>query len=241
VTIYGKDFAEAYNESWGFWGEKMWPFLSQAVARRVPRASRWLDLCCGTGSLLKILGENGFEAVGVDLSPHQLRFARRNAPGATLVRADVRSFDLPGSFHVVTALFDSLNYLLTKRDLLAVFRRTRRHLAPGGLFVFDMNTLEGLHQFWRQTIILRGEHRTLINETSFDDKTSRGLCRITGFVKQGRLYHRFQEDHVQRGYTAAELDDLLRRAGFRFCRYDGHTFTRRTRNAARLLYTARPR
>ena len=241
MAIYGRDFAAAYNESWAFWGPKVWPFLSKLVARRNRNAHTWLDLCCGTGSLLKLACEAGFEAVGLDLSRHQLAHARRNAPNAKLVRADVRSFSLPRTFDVVTCLFDSLNYLTTKKSLERAFRNARRHLSDGGLFAFDMNTLEGLRTQWRRTIVLRAADRTIINETSFDQKRSLGHCRITGFVREGRLYRRFEEEHIERGYMPGEIEGLLRRVGLAFTKYDGHTLTRRTKNSARLLYVCRKR
>ena len=70
MAFYGKDFAEAYNEKWAFWGPKMLPFLSKVVAEHNPDARSWLDLCCGTGSLLELVCEHGFTAVGLDISAH---------------------------------------------------------------------------------------------------------------------------------------------------------------------------
>jgi SAM-dependent methyltransferase len=236
MGVYGRDFAAAYNDKWAFWGPKMWPFLSKLVARRKRDARSWLDLCCGTGSLLKFVCEHGFEAVGLDLSRHQLSHARKNAPRAKLVRADVRDFSMGRRFDVITCLFDSLNYLLTKKDLSRAFRNARRHLVEGGLFAFDMNTLDGIRAQWQHTMVLRGPHRTIINETSFDEKRGLGHCRITGFVKQGRLYRRFEEEHIERGYTADEIEGLLTRAGLAFSKYDGHSFLRPTGRSARLLY-----
>jgi len=239
MAIYGKHFAEVYNEKWAFFGPRMWPFLAKIVARRRPDAHTWLDLCCGTGSLLKLACRHGFEAVGLDLSRHQLGHARKNAPRAGLVRADVRDFSLGRTFDVVTCLFDSLNYLLTKRDLARAFRNARRHLAEGGLFAFDMNTFEGLRVFWHNTLVIRSARHTIINATSFDERRGLGHCRITGFIKEGRLYRRFEEDHIQRGYTADEIEGLLTRAGLAFTKYDGNRLARPSERSARLLYVCR--
>ena len=236
MSIYGKDFAAAYNDKWGFWGEKMWPFLAQLVARRHPEARNWLDLCCGTGSLLKFVCEQGFSAVGLDISPHQLKYARKNAPGVELVQADMCTFSLPERFDVVTCMFDSLNYLTTKKNLERVFRRARRHLNADGLFAFDMNTFVGLREGWCRTSAMREPHRITIVETSFDEKRGLGCCLITGFVKEGRLWRRFEEEHIQRGYTAQEIEELLDRAGFVFTKYDGDTFSRPRKKSGRLLY-----
>ena len=239
MAIYGPDFAAVFNERWAFWAPKMWPFLSRQVARRAPEAHTWLDLCCGTGSLLTLVCAHGYEAVGLDLSPHQLAYARQNAPQARLVEADVRTFDLGQTFDVVTCLFDSLNYLTNKRDLAQALRAARRHLAAGGLFIFDMNTLEGLRTMWQQTMVLRDPGRIVINETSFDETRGLGTCRITGFVQAHVDFRRFEEEHVQRGYTPDELDALLARVGFRFTRWDGNHLSRARKRSGRLLYVCR--
>jgi len=91
---YGKDFSAIYNDRWAFWGSKMWPYLSRRVLKHHRGATTWLDLCCGTGSLLEYVCAAGFAAAGVDRSAAQLRHARKNAPGARLIRTDVREFDL---------------------------------------------------------------------------------------------------------------------------------------------------
>ncbi len=236
MDIYGRDFAAVYNAMWAFWGAKMWPFLSAQIARRCPRARTWLDLCCGTGSLLKLACEHGYEAVGLDRSPHQLRFARKNAPQARLVQADIRSFALRRKFDVVTCLFDSLNYVTDLGEVERVFLNVRRHLAGRGLFAFDVNTVEGHRLAWRGTWVRRGADCTVIGESSCDERTRLAHLRLTGFVKQGRLYRQFQEQHVQRSYTREEMDRLLARAGFAFTRYNGNTLTRRLAQAGRLLY-----
>jgi len=236
VDTYGRDFAAVYDAMWGFWGPRMWPFLSRQVARRCRRARTWLDLCCGAGSLLKLACEHGFEAVGLDRSPHQLRHARRNAPQARLVRGDIRSFALPRKFDVITCLFDSLNYVTKRGEVARVFAGVRRHLADRGLFAFDVNTLEGHLRTWRGAWIRRGKGCTILGESSCDERTHLACLRLTGFVRQGRLYRGFQEEHIQRGYTREEMDALLERAGFGFTRYNGNALNRRVAHAARLLY-----
>ena len=239
MSIYGRDFAAVYNDQWAWFGPKMWPFLQGAVSKVNPDARNWLDLCCGTGSLLELVCEAGFTAWGLDASAHQLKHAKRNAPSARLLRADVRSYRLPGKFDVITCMFDSLNYLTTKRDLERAFRCARRHLSDGGLFMFDVNTFAGLQDNWRRTIAIRESGRLTVCESSFDERRARGCCLITGFVKDGRLWRRFEEEHIQRGYRAEEIDALLERAGLAFRKYDGRTFARPRKRSGRLLYVCR--
>ena len=234
--VYGREFSRIYNEDWAFWGKSVWPFVSELVSKRVPHARSWLDLCCGTGSLLTLVCQAGYEAAGLDRSRCQLEHARRNAPAAKLVRAEVNRFSLGRTFDVVTCMFDSLNYLTRKNEVLVAFRCARRHLEPGGLFIFDVNTYEGLQDTWCRAHAAHRPDRTLILESSFDVRRALGRVLITGFVKQGKLYRKFQEEHVERGYRTAEVDDLLARAGLRFRKYDGHDFRRPRKRSSRVLY-----
>ena len=241
MAIYGQDFAAVYDETWFNFSARIWPFISEAVRERVPDARNWLDLCCGTGHLLRILVEAGFSATGLDASRHMLEHARRNAPAARIVKGDVRDFRLKKRYDVVTCLFDSLNYLTRKRDLERAFRNARRHLSEGGLFVFDVNTYEGLQDRWCYTSVQRHRGRLIIVESSFDQKRARGRCLITGFLKQGRLHRKFEEEHIQRGYRAQEIADLLGRAGFTFKGYDGRTFARPRKRSGKLVYCCQVR
>lgn len=236
MKVYGKDFAAIYNKQWAFWGPKMWPFLLKYVKKHVPKAQSWLDLCCGTGSLLKFVCKNGFSATGVDISKYQLQYARRNAPGAKLLVQDVRKLSLPQKFDVITCMFDSLNYLTTKRDLLKVFRRVRQHMMPDGLFAFDMNTFKGLQDHWCRTSATYERDLTLVVESSFNPKRALGCCRITGFTKKGKLYQKFQEEHIERGYRPQEIEELLEKVGFFSKKYDGNKLIRPSKKSGRLLY-----
>jgi SAM-dependent methyltransferase len=57
------------------------------------------------------------------------------------VQADITEFSLGTTFDVVICVFDTLNHLPTFDAWLAMFRQVDAHLAEGGLFVFDVNTI----------------------------------------------------------------------------------------------------
>lgn len=241
--IYGRAFAAVYNELWRSFSAAMWPHLRKLAERPAPGERRWLDLCCGTGALLEHVIEAGYEAVGLDASSHQLAYARRNVPAARFVRADVRDFCLGRTFGVVTCMYDSLNYLTSGRDLERAFRCARRHLGAGGLFVFDMNTFAGLQANWCRTSASHTPRRTLIITSSFDETRAIGRCLITGFIRTGRLFEKFEEEHVQRGYRPGEIEQRLVRAGLRFRKYDVRgglaALARPRKHTGRLLYVCR--
>jgi cyclopropane fatty-acyl-phospholipid synthase-like methyltransferase len=104
------------------------------LLKDVPPGSRLLDLGCGDGSLLTRELATCFRVTGVDLSPVQLRLARRAIPTATFICSDMTALHLPAeSFDAVTSFY-SLNHV--PRDLLpGLLASIRCWLRPGGLFV----------------------------------------------------------------------------------------------------------
>ena len=93
-----------------------------------------------------------------------------------------------------------------------------------------------LQDVWNRTSASDKPGWTLIMSSSFDEKRALGRVVITGFVKQGKLYRKFQEEHIERGYRAEEIDQLLDRAGFVFRKYDGRDFRRPRKRSPRLVY-----
>ena len=235
-AIYGRDFAAVYNEKWASWGKRMWPFLCNVAKKQYPNATTWLDLCCGTGALLKVVCEQGYSAVGVDFSRYQLHYAKQNAPTADLQLQDIRDLSLLQTFDVITCMQDSLNYLTSKQDWLRVLRRVRSHLNTDGLFAFDVNTFQGFQAAHGRATVMHDAKSTIIVEISFDEKRASGCFLITGFLKRGKLYKRFQEKHIERACKPSEVEDLLNTAGFSFKKYDENLLSRPRKRSGRLLY-----
>lgn len=103
---------------------------------------RLLDVACGTGNSFLPMLARGYEVVGCDLSPSMVARARAKAQGrAEAVAADMRALPWRERFDLVTCIDDSMNYLLSTADLVAALHSMRQALVPGGLAVFDTNSL----------------------------------------------------------------------------------------------------
>ena len=102
-----------------------------------------LELGCGTGTILAGLGSIG-PLTGIDRSPEMLAIAREKVPSARLIEDDITTFALGETFDVVLCVFDTLNHITTFEGWTSLFDRARTHLAPDGLFIFDVNTLTKL-------------------------------------------------------------------------------------------------
>jgi SAM-dependent methyltransferase len=100
-----------------------------------------LDLGCGTGGHAIPLARRGYTVTGLDSSAQMLSVARAKSAQAgapiEFVAGDIRNVVLGQTFDVVLAMFAVMSYQTSNADLAAAIRSARRHLQPGGLFIFD--------------------------------------------------------------------------------------------------------
>jgi SAM-dependent methyltransferase len=110
------------------------------LARRT--SGNVLELACGTGQLTVPIASAGLPTVGLDLSAPMLATARQRAANANVsieyVLGDMRNFDLGRKFALIFIARNSLLHLHSAEDLLAAFAAIRRHMAPAGVFAFDI-------------------------------------------------------------------------------------------------------
>jgi SAM-dependent methyltransferase len=100
-----------------------------------------LELGCGSGRVLLPIARDGFASTGLDASSDMLERLRRNGPPARLriVQGRMESFDFGSErFALIYSAFRAFQHLLMVDDQLACLAAVRRHLAPGGLFAFDV-------------------------------------------------------------------------------------------------------
>ena len=101
-----------------------------------------LELACGTGQLIVPIAADGSRTWGLDRSAAMLAGARRRAESAgvsiDLVEGDMSAFELNRRFAFIFITRNSLLHLASVDDVIATFAAVRRHLAPGGVFAFDV-------------------------------------------------------------------------------------------------------
>lgn len=174
------------------------------------------DIGCGTGLFARYLSRRwGVPTVAVDRSPAMLAIAMRNCTGCEVgfLQQDLRCLQLPQPVDLVTANFDTLNYLLNGPDLRQTFRRIYENLRRGGYFIFDLITpcqpqnrylvrmkrLPGTAFEPRQQILWDGLRRLLFTTIVFQKPGSFALV---------------SECHVERAYSALQVAQWLEAAGF---------------------------
>lgn len=192
--------------------------LATRIVLRYPAAAgaAALDLACGSGAATLVLARAGYRTVGLDRAAPMLALGQAAAQtqGLTVawVTADMTEIPPdhaalpPGQFSLITCLFDSLNYLSADDDLVKVCRAVRRLLAPGGRFIFDLNT-EAEYAGWndRDVVVHDGPDLLVCRQLSYRRRARRAQGRVIWFQRDGTRWWRGEELHEERPWQASEI------------------------------------
>ncbi len=146
----------------------------------VEPAANVLDLGCGTGLATRELTKR-FDVVGVDFSAACLERARRNAPRARYVQADITSLGLrPGAFDAVVAFYSLIH--VPREEQGGVFIEAAQWLRPGGVLLATLGSRDlpaGTDDDWRGVEMYW---------SSYDVETNVALAADVGFdVRSARV------------------------------------------------------
>jgi SAM-dependent methyltransferase len=221
LTEFGPAYAKAYDaiyRSKDYDGEV--DLIERIlVSHGLAGSRRLLDLGCGTGNHALRLAQRGHFVLGVDRLSEMLALARAKATTACnsslqFYQADIRELDLGQRVDAVLMMFTVLGYQLDDSDLLAALATVRRHLEPGGLFLFDVwygpaviATRPG-----RRQISVKQGGAEISRKTRASLDLSRHLCRVTFDLERvdddGQV-EQWQEEHLVRYYFDYELESAL--------------------------------
>lgn len=204
-----------------------------------------LELGCGTGKMTRLLAEAGYDMTGVDNSQEMLQIARETGQeedNILYLLQDMREFELYGTVKAVVSICDSMNYILEEADLLAVFRLVNNYLDPGGIFIFDLNTIYKYQELMGETTICENrEEGSFIWDNFYEEAEQINQYDLTFFIKEENgLYRKYEETHFQRGYELEQVKILIEQAGMEFvASYDAFTREHIKEDSERIYIVAR--
>ncbi len=214
-----------------------------------------VDLGCGTGTLTELLADKGYDMIGIDNSQEMLNAAqkKREVSGKEILYLlqDMRELELYGCVGAVVSVCDSVNYLLEEEDIVETFRLVNNYLYPGGVFIFDFNTIYKYETvIGDATIAENREDCSFIWENFYHAREQINEYDLTIFAriedggteKDGEegCFRRFTETHYQRGYTLEQMRGMLEEAGLEFVMAaDGDTHGEVAKESERIYVVAR--
>lgn len=227
-----RSFAQVYdtfmdNVPYGEWAD----YVQSLLKENGIEDGLVLELGCGTGSITEALASKGYDMIGVDNSMEMLQIAmeKRMESGHDILYLlqDMREFELYGTVRAVISICDSINYVTDEEDLLEVFSLVNNYLDPGGMFIFDMNTLYKYRELLGEnTIAENKEEGSFIWDNFFDEETGINEYDLAIFIPEGEdgLYRKYEETHYQKGYELETVKALLQKTGLKFvAAYDAFT------------------
>ena len=180
-----------------------------------PGLSEVLDLGSGTGRHGRLLAAQGFHVRGVELSRDMVKLGQRDDnvfPGSfDCGVGDIRSVRLNREFDAVVALFHVMSYQVSDSDLAAAVDTAACHLAPGGLFLFDVwhgPAVLFQRPSVREKSAVAGSLRVVRKATPelrMQDKVVVVNYEFTCVDSQSDQQHAFSEQHAMRYFFPDEV------------------------------------
>jgi SAM-dependent methyltransferase len=189
--------------------------------------ARIVDLACGTGTLSLALAQQGHEVIGIDLSADMLTQAKskqqtseQNGHPLSIqwMEGDMRYFLLDTPADAVVCHYDSLNHLSNETELRGTFVQVAQALRSGGIFLFDLNTLENYRTFWQGKDTYEGPNYRLKTNSSFNEDLNKAEVQFKveeyndegelNFYEEQVFEHYFNETAVEKYLMAADFYDI---------------------------------
>lgn len=193
-------------------------FYHQILEKEKLHPKSAIDLACGTGSVALLLAERYDRVIGVDMSEEMLTVAFQRAveqeKQPLFICQKLQELYLPRAVDMAVCALDGLDYILNPADCEKAIQRVYKALNPGGIFIFDVNTPEKLRAMDGQVFLDEDEDVYCVWRGEFNEQTNICSYGMDLFQRQGEIWRRSFEEHQEYAYTAQQLTEYLKAAGF---------------------------
>jgi SAM-dependent methyltransferase len=202
-------------------------YVAHSIRKPIPRARTILELGSGTGRHGRLLAAMGFDVHGIERSPDMVFFARaascpphsETAGSFDCEVGDICTAHVGRTFDAVISLFHVMSYQTTNQSLKAAFQVATDHLAPGGLFLFDVwHGPAVLSQGPSERVKEVADERYRVKRTANPElDTNRSTVKVVYQMNCENLMSRenvqFSEEHVMRYLFPTEVDLFAENCG----------------------------
>ena len=198
------------------------------------------DAACGSGYFTRALKRAGYSVEGADKSEDMLKVAQSKSVSEGLsinyYLCDLKNFRSFSKLDFITVINDGVNYL-SAQDIPKAFAAFHRALKKGGFLFFDISSEYKLEKVIGNNLFAEDlDDLTYLWFNSFSgDKVK---MELSFFEREGEIYRRRDETHVQYVHTRGFIEDQLENAGFSVVKECGHLGSELTEKSERIVFSA---
>lgn len=174
-----------------------------------------LDMCCGTGTLTRLMAKD-YDMIGVDSSVSMLNIARQkeNETNILYLCQSMTDFELYGTVDCAYSSLDSINYLLSDKEIEKHFKLMHNYLVPNGLYVFDISTPYKMKIILGNNIFSdESENAFFVWQNEFEDKILTMYLDMFVNDESGK-YNRISEVHTEKAHSISKIKKIATKCGF---------------------------
>lgn len=174
------------------------------------KLNKILELACGTANVAQKLVQKGYDVYACDMSLDMLKMASKKPSKPTLYYASMTD-PIPGKdYQLVLCIFDSINYLMQAKQISKTLSEVSLALEKGGLFIFDISTLENsIDNFANICDLQHYSDGFMVHQAWFESVQLWQKSALHFFQKDAIGYNYQYEQHLQRVYFTTELLELI--------------------------------
>lgn len=189
---------------------KYWSdYIYSITKKQIPSASNVLELAAGNCNFSKFFIKRYPKLVVTDISLRMLQHKMQN----NIPKVCCSMIDLPFKikFNLIYSTFDSINYILTEKELIKLFKVINLYLTNDGICTFDVSLEKNSYKHLRYSHRKGVYQKVQFEQRSEYNKKTRIHKNSFEINKDGKI---FKEIHKQKIYPFETYFDLLDQTGF---------------------------
>lgn len=197
--IYNDLMRDVNYEAWA-------EYLTNIYNKYGNEGTNFLEIAGGNGLLSSILKSRFSKLILTDKSYHMLQESDYNMK----VCCDMKAIPFKSKFDFIFSTFDSINYLLSKKDLLIHFNEIYKILADDGIYTFDVsleaNSLNNIQYLNRSG---KSGNYSFKQISNFNKKTRIHSNKFE-FYENNEII--LQEIHLQKVYSLSTFFEIINKS-----------------------------
>lgn len=194
-------------------------YVENLINSNANTGKRWLEFGAGSGRHGKVFTKMGIDWSGIELSPEMAQ--KGISLGLDIKVGDIKSFKFGSKkFDAILSLFHVISYLHQTKDVIDTFKNAFDHLAPGGLFLFDVWYTPAVYNQLPENRIKYASNdlieikRKATPTINWNKNTVNVSYEIAIKDKKTNRLSLIKEDHLMRHFSLPEIEFFAELVGF---------------------------